>query len=326
MAGEPREDLQRILAGAADRPVAPSHRSTDITRVLVRVLVLNLIVAAAKIAYGAWSGAVSILSDGFHSLTDSASNVVALFGARGARRPADRHHPYGHRKFETLASAAIFIFLVLVLVQVAETAIGRLRSAQPLDIGLPALVLMLGTLGINFGVVRYESRAAARLKSELLLADSAHTRSDVYTSLAVIVALIGVRLGWPLLDPLAGLVVAGFIGRAGFSIARETSGILTDRIVMDEDDVRRTVLGVPDVLGCHEIRTRGSIDHVFLDLHVWFRPDMRLDEAHRLSHVVKDRLMADFPALADVIIHIEPPGVRGITRTAPQSSPDTSPQ
>src|ERR1041385_4828199 len=96
----------------------PPSRSADIVRVLTRVLVLNLLVAGAKIAYGAWSGAVSILSDGFHSLTDSASNVVALVGVRAAHRPADRDHPYGHRKFETLASAAIFFFLVLVLVQV----------------------------------------------------------------------------------------------------------------------------------------------------------------------------------------------------------------
>ncbi len=176
-------------------------------------------------------------------------------------------------------------------------------------IGGVAFVLMAGTLAVNLIVVWYESRAARRLKSELLAADSAHTRSDVFTSLAVLAALLGVRLGWRLLDPLAGLLVAGFIGHAGYAIAKETSSILTDHMVMDEDDVRRTVLAVPNVLGCHEIRTRGSVDHVFLDLHVWLRPDMRLDEAHGLSHIVKDRLMSEFPDLADVIIHIEPPPV-----------------
>src|SRR5437764_990486 len=87
---------------------------------------------------------------------------------------------------------------------------------------------------------------------------------------------------------IVALVVAGFSGHAGFRIAQSTSNILTDRVVMNGEDLRRVVLGVPEVLGCHEIRTRGSADHVFLDLHVWFKPDMRLDEAHRLSHVVKD--------------------------------------
>jgi len=294
---------------ASETPGVVSRRYGEVNRVLVIVLVLNLSVAAAKIAYGAWSGAVSILSDGFHSLTDSASNVIGLIGVRAARQPPDRMHPYGHRKFETLASAAIFVFLLLVLVEVAQTALGRLRAETAPVITRQAFALMIGTLFVNLVVVWYESRAARRLRSELLLADSKHTRSDVYTSLAVIVALVGVRLGWPFLDPLAGLVVAGFIGYAGFSIARETSDILTDRMVMNEGDVRAVVLGVPEVEGCHEIRTRGSSDHVFLDLHVWFRPDMRLDEAHRLSHVVKDRLMTHFPALVDVIIHIEPPPV-----------------
>jgi cation diffusion facilitator family transporter len=283
------------------------EKTPGVIAVLTRVLVLNLIVAGAKIAYGAWSGAVSILSDGFHSLTDSASNVVALIATRAARRPADRSHPYGHRKFETLASAAIFVFLLLVLIEVAQTAIGRLRSPQPVVVSPVAFGLMIGTIAVNIFVVSYESRAARRLKSEVLLADSLHTKSDVLTSVAVIAALIAVKLGWPLMDPLAGLIVAGFIGHAGIRIARETSGILTDHVVMDEEELRRIVMATPEVLGCHEIRTRGSADHVFLDLHVWFRPDMPLAQAHDLSHVVKDRLMTHFPSLADVIIHIEPP-------------------
>jgi cation diffusion facilitator family transporter len=305
VAREPRAHLPRFLGG----PSTGTSRSSDVTRVLARVLVLNLVVASAKIAYGYWSGTVSILSDGFHSLSDSASNVIGLVGVRAARRPADRQHPYGHRKFETLASAAIFFFLLLVLVEVSQTAIGRLRSHVVPTIGAEAFYLMLATLGVNLFVVRYESRAARRLSSELLTADTAHTRSDVLTSLAVIVALAGVHFGYPLADPLAGLVVAGFIGQAGFSIALETSSILTDRMVMDEEDVRRVVLSVEGVLGCHEIRTRGSVDHVFLDLHVWFPADMRLDAAHALSHVVKDRLMDHFRQLADVIIHIEPPPI-----------------
>ena len=111
----------------------------------------------------------------------------------------------------------------------------------------------------------------------------------------------------PILDPLAALVVAGFIGYAGYQIARATTGILSDRIVIADADLEQVVMSVPGVLGCHHIRTRGSTDHVFLDLHVWLPPDMHLIDAHALSHVVKDRLMARYPQIADAIIHIEPP-------------------
>ena len=115
-----------------------------------------------------------------------------------------------------------------------------------------------------------------------------------------------IRIAVALLSTSA-LVVAGFIAFAGVQIARATTGILSDRIVIADVDLERVVMDVPGVLGCHRIRTRGSADHVFLDLHVWLRGDMPLTEAHELSHVVKDRLMARYPQIADAVIHIEPP-------------------
>jgi cation diffusion facilitator family transporter len=166
---------------------------------------------------------------------------------------------------------------------------------------------MLVTVVINLVVVAYESRAAKRLASEVLLADATQTRGDVWSSLTVIAALVGARLGVPILDPIAALVVAGFIGYAAYQVASATTGILSDRIVISDADLEHVVMSVPGVLGCHQIRTRGAADHVFLDLHVWLPPAMRLTEAHELSHVVKDRLMAKYPQIADAVIHIEPP-------------------
>lgn len=282
-------------------------RAAAVLTVLRRVLAANLAVALAKIGYGYLSGAVSIVSDGFHSLADAFSNIVALVGVRAARRPPDQDHPYGHRKFETLAAAAIFILLLLAVLEVLRTAWGRFESGAAPDVTTASFLVMAATLAVNIAVVRYERRAAERLASEVLFADAMHTRSDVLTSLAVLAALGGVELGWPLADPVAALFVAGFIGHAGSRIARDSARILADRVVMDEADVREVVMSVPGVLGCHRIRTRGSVDHVFLDLHVWFDPATRLDRAHALSHEVKDRLMARYPQIRDAIIHLEPP-------------------
>ena len=286
------------------------ERYAEVATVLLRVLWLNVAVAAAKILFGYLSGAVSILSDGFHSLTDSASNIVALVGINAARKPPDKEHPYGHRKFETMAAAGIVTMLVLVTAEVLRAALARLWGGTPPEIGVAAFAVMLGTLAVNLIVVRYERRAGERLVSEVLLADATHTRSDVLTSLAVIAALVGTRLGYPILDPVAALVVAVFIGYAGYTIGRDAIRILSDRIVIEEDDLRRVIMGVPGVIGCHRIRSRGSADHVFLDLHIWLPGSTRLDEAHAVSHVVKDRLMARFPQIADAVIHIEPPPAR----------------
>jgi len=300
------------VAGAARESVLTA-RYREVSQVLWRVLFLNLVVAVAKIVLGLSSGSVSVLSDGFHSLTDTASNVVALVGVRIASQPPDDDHPYGHRKFETMASVGILIFLLLVLFEVLSAAIARLQSGgEPIITPLTFVVMGL-TFLVNVGVVVYERAAGRRLQSEVLLADAHHTTSDLLTSAAVIGALVGVRMGYLWLDPVAALVIAAFIAYACWEIFKSTSGILADRFVIAEDAIRDIVRSVPEVVGCHHIRTRGSNDYVFLDLHVWMDAEMRLDEAHRLSHVVKDRLMARFPQIKDAIIHIEPPPREGGT-------------
>lgn len=292
---------------AAERPSLLNERYGAVFSVLVRVLFLNLAVAGAKLIFGYSTGAVSIISDGFHSLTDSASNVMGIIGLRASRKPPDEDHPYGHRKYETLAAAGIFIFLLFVVVEVTRAALSRLAGEAAPEVTAASFGVMLVTLAINVFVVGYERREGRRLHSEILMADAMHTRSDVLTSCAVLVSLSAVRLGYPMMDPIGGLVIAVFIARTGWQIGRETSRILSDRVVLDEDEIRRTVMRVPLVLGCHRIRSRGSSDHTFLDLHVWFAADTTLFEAHRLSHVVKDRLLERFPQIADAIIHIEPP-------------------
>ena len=224
-----------------------------------------------------------------------------------SEKPPDADHPYGHRKFETLAAAAIFVFLLLVVIEVLQSAFLRLRSGVAPGVSSYSFIVVAGTLVVNLWVVRYEMKAGRRLKSELLLADAAHTQSDVWTSTAVLVSLAGVAMGFPKLDAIGAIVVAMFIARTGYHIGMETSGILADHAVLAEDDIRNVVMTVPEVVGCHHIRTRGSYDHTFLDLHVWFPEETTLYEAHRLSHVVKDRLMERFPQIADAIIHIEPP-------------------
>lgn len=285
-----------------------SERYAGVARVLVRVLFLNLGVALAKIAFGYSSGAISILSDGFHSLTDTASNVVGLVGVYAARRPPDDDHPYGHRKYETVAAVAVVGFLALVMLEVLRNAFNHLTGRSSLhDISTAAFLVMAVTVAVNVLVARYESAEAERLGSEILLADATQTRSDVWSSLTVIVALAGARSGLPILDPLAALVVAGFIGHAGYQVALTTTKILSDRIVMAESDIEDVVLSVDGVLGCHQIRTRGSVDHVFLDFHVWLPANMLLTDAHDISHVVKDRLMARYPQIVDAVIHLEPP-------------------
>jgi cation diffusion facilitator family transporter len=295
-----------VVAGAARESVLKT-RTSEVSGVLYRVLFLNLIVAAAKIALGLSSGAVSVLSDGYHSLTDTASNVVGIIGVRIAGAPPDDDPPYGHRKFETMASLGILIFLIIVLREVLSAAWERFQTGGEPTINALTFIVMGGTMAGHHGGVFYERRAGRRLLSAALLADAQHTLSDLMTSATVIAALIGVKVGYLWLDPVAAVVVAVFIGYACWEIFNSTTGILADRFVIPEEEILQVVQTVPEVIGSHHVRTRGSADFVFLDLHIWMNADMKLEDAHRLSNVVKDRMMARFPQIKDAIIHIEPP-------------------
>ena len=174
-------------------------RYQAVTAVLVKVLFLNLAVAATKLVLGYVTGAVSVVSDGLHSLTDSFSNVAALLGVRIARKPPDVDHPYGHRKFESIAAAAIAAFLLVVMIEVGRAAWQRFfHGGGPAVSGL-TFVVMIATMAVNLAVAIYERRAGARLASEVLLADALHTRSDVLTSLTVIIALAGSAIGLSLI-------------------------------------------------------------------------------------------------------------------------------
>ena len=204
--------------------------------------------AGAKLVFGYATGAVSMISDGFHSLTDSASNVMGMIGLHAARKPPDQDHPYGHRKYETLAAGGIFVFLLFVVIEVLEGALDRLgRGAVP-RVTATSFLVMLGTIAINLFVVRYESARGKALNSELLLADSMHTKSDVFTSCAVLISLAAVQAGarqgdFPvvvLLRPPAGhglgTADAGAIGTAKAIPRRLVGGGGQDGQETDSDD------------------------------------------------------------------------------------------
>lgn len=289
------------------------------SRVLVGVLVLNLVVAAAKMIYGASSGAVSMVADGFHSLFDGASNVVGLVGLWVARRPADRTHPYGHGKYETWASVAIGGLLAVAAWSVGKSALIRLMSGgQAARVDAGSFVVMGVTLAINVGVTLYERRAGQRLNSEVLLADASHTASDVLVSMSVVAGLVAVRMGLAFADPLIALGVSGMILRAAWLVFRRAERTFSDRARIPEQDVCDLVCAIPGVLGCHDVRTRGSLSEVYVDLHVQVDPSLSLMRAHEVAESVERAIVAGFPGVMDAIVHVEPMDMYQADKTAEQ--------
>ncbi len=282
-------------------------RITSIRRVLWAVLALNVSVSLAKMAWGLVSGSVAMLADGFHSMFDGVSNVVGLVGMGMAARPADRDHPYGHGKYETYASAAIGAMLVFAAYKVGSAAIERLRGGgEPPEVTAVSFAIMLGTLAVNVGVTLWERRAGKRLNSSILIADASHTGSDVVVSLGVIAGLILVDLGYPKADAVVALFVSAAIVFTAWQVFKQAAVTLSDAARIPASEICDVVLGIPGVLGCHHIRTRGSEAEVYVDMHVQVDATRTVADGHRIAELAERTVAEHFVSVADVIVHLEP--------------------
>jgi cation diffusion facilitator family transporter len=283
-----------------------SSDAAEIERVLKIVLVLNLLVAGAKILYGTYANIVVIQADGLHSLMDAFGNVVGLVSMRFAHSPPDEEHPYGHARFEHLAAAVVGVLILIGLFEVGAGAWRALTGEQVAITEFGGLAVIVGTLGVNLVVTRYEARRARELRSTFLMADAKHTLSDVFVTLLVLVAWVGMRVGVVWADVAGAALVMGVVGRVGWSVLRENVPVLLDAAPIDPERIREVTVAIPGIVGCHRIRSRGSPRAAYLDLHIQVDPSMTVLDGHTLSHRVEEELMRRFPNVLDVLIHLEP--------------------
>jgi cation diffusion facilitator family transporter len=247
-----------------------------------------------------------MVADGFHSFSDGASNIVGLCGMWIAARPIDKTHPYGHKKYETFAAVGIAMLLFLVCFNILRDSIQNFFTSQIPQVNLTGFFVMFFTLAINMAVMNYEYKAGKRLRSDILLSDSLHTRADILTSLSVIIALIAVKIGYPILDPLAAIIIAIFILYSALDILRHSSRILCDAAALDSDEIEKIVMGIEGVRKCHKIRARGRADDIYVDLHVLVKDTMHINSAHQLSYKIENEIKKRIPGVSDVTVHMEP--------------------
>jgi len=282
------------------------NRTSEIKKVLVITLLLNILVAGVKIFYGYFIHSVAIISDGYHSLFDSVSNVVGLVGIYLASHPPDDRHPYGHRKYETVFTIFVGILMFITCVEIFKRVYDSLVGKYEAEVTALSFVLMLSTMAVSIFVTTYEKTMGKKLSSEYLIADAQHTKSDIYASIAVIIGLIFVKLGFPIADPIVGAIVGILVARAGVNIIKGSAEVLVDRTQTDTSLIRDMVCSIEGVSGCHDIRTRGTKNHIFIDLHVLVNPALTIQDGHCIADLIEDEIKRRLPEVVDVVVHIEP--------------------
>ncbi|MEZ4678842.1 MAG: cation diffusion facilitator family transporter [Caldilineaceae bacterium] len=265
---------------------------------------LNLVATVAKLGVGLWTGALSLVADGLDTLFDGVSNIIGLLAVRISSQPPDDDHPYGHRKFETLAALFIAAALFVTTWELTTGAIGRLLDPPPVVVNWWSIGALLFSSVVQGFTGWWELRKATQLESEVLRADARHTLASIGVSVTVLLGLGLVRLGYPWTDPLVALIVAGVIAKIGIDTLRENIPALVDRAPLDAVEIGDVVAGVAGVESYHRIRSRGPVDNVAIDLHVRVSPQLAMPEANAIADEVRRRLLA-LPGVGDVTVHAE---------------------
>ena len=283
------------------------QRGRAVRRVLWIELALNLAVCAIKAAYGLISGSLAIASDAIHSLVDGGSNVIGLVVMHYASEPPDESHPYGHRKLEIIAAASLGIAIGYAAVRFTWSAIETLlHGGARLETSVLGFAVIGFTLVVNIAVATWEASKARQLGSAYLAADAAHTASDILVTSAVLASFAAAHAGLTWADPLGALAVIAVIAHVAWKILSKNIAILMDAAAIDTRAVAAIALAVPGVAACHRVRSRGTADSVYLDLHVLLDGNLPLHRAHELAHQVENALRQEFPEVVDVTIHMEP--------------------
>jgi cation diffusion facilitator family transporter len=285
---------------------SPDVRSGSVRKVLLVTLFLNLAVSGSKILVGTLSGSLSMVADGYHSLLDGANNLLGLLVAAFAYAPPDRGHPYGHRKFENAATILIGAALLTLAYGVVQGALDHATRAALPQIGVLNWAVMIATMGVNVFVSNYERGEGRRLGSDFLLADSTHTRADLYTSLGVIASFAGAKAHLPWADAAVAVGIAAVIAGQAVKILVGAFHVLTDRAAIPPEAIAALLAGMGEVRSIREVRTRGSADAVYVDLVVHLDGELTLRAAHEVADRIERALMQARQEIVDVVVHLEP--------------------
>ncbi len=295
------DDTEHTPHTVAQRTAAAS-RSTWVS------VVVNLVLTVTQIAVGIFAKSQGLVADGIHSLSDLVADFVVLLASHHSKKDADEDHPYGHQRFETAASLVLGLLLLAVGVGMLWSAFRKLEAPETVEqVHVVALWVAGGALVAKESLFRYMLAVAKRVKSSMLVANAWHARSDAASSLVVGIGIVGNLAGYPILDPIAALIVGFMVAKMGWEFGWTAMHDLMDRAV-DEQEVqaiRQTLAETPGVSGVHDVRTRKMGDMVVVDAHIEVDAAITVEEGHDIAVVARQRVMQRHRVL-NLMTHVDP--------------------
>ena len=286
---------------AAERAVVAS-RSTWVS------VAVNVVLSALQIVVGLLTKSQALVADGIHSLSDLLSDFVVLVANRHSHKDPDTEHPYGHHRFETAASLVLGLLLLSVGIGMVWSALGQLQDPDTIaTVHVSALWVAIGALASKELLFRYMLRAAKAVKSTMLIANAWHARSDAASSLVVSLGLVGNLAGYPLLDPIAAVLVGFMVAKMGWQFGWSALHDLMDRSVDEEElnAIRATLLATDGVVGVHDLRARKMGDMVLADAHIEVDATITVEEGHKIAVAARMAVLQRHRVL-NLMTHVDP--------------------
>jgi cation diffusion facilitator family transporter len=293
---------------AEDIDHTPAERAAAASRSTWVSVGINLVLTTVQIGVGIFAKSQGLIADGIHSLSDLVADFVVLFAGHHAKKDADEDHPYGHQRFETAASLALGALLMAVGIGMLWSAYHKLAAPETVQtVHIVALWVAGGALIAKETLFRYMLAVAKRVKSSMLVANAWHARSDAASSLVVGLGIVGNLAGYPILDPIAALIVGFMVSKMGWSFGWDALHDLMDRAV-DEQEVaaiRQTLLDTPGVSDVHDVHTRKMGDMIVVDAHIEVDADITVEAGHDIAVLARQRVLQRHRVL-NLMTHVDP--------------------
>ena len=270
---------------------------------------VNIMQTLIKITFGILGQSAALIADGIHSLSDLMSDALVITAVRMGSREADKEHPYGHRRFETIAGVVLGGSLMFIGAGIGWSVYERMSNPETLPVpnelslGITAVSILL-----NEWLYHYTKRIAKITRSKLLLANAWHQRSDAFSSIVVLIGIGAVMLGYPLADAIAAILVALLVIKIGLNLMIEGIKELVDTALPENlvAEIRTVIYDIDGVEDIHLLRTRYMGEDALIDAHIIVDPRISVSEGHRIGDMVRDELIARFDDVMEVLVHVDP--------------------
>jgi len=274
-------------------------------------ILVNILLAGFKLVAGIVGHSAAMVADGVHSITDLISTVVVLIGIKMAGQKPDKDHPYGHERFECVATLILSALIASVGIGIGWIGLQRVVAGHYEDIAIPtvlALIAAVVSIGVKEGLFWYVRWKAKKIDSSALMADAWHSRADGLSSIGSLIGIAGARMGFPILDSIAAMVICLFILKTAFSISKDAIGRMTDRACDDETvaQIQESILKQDSVRGIDKLKTRLVGNRIYVDVEISVDANATLKEAHDIAHQVHDAIEGGFPKVKHCMVHVNP--------------------